>query len=85
MDTGKWIFDTFHWSRYAMDDSDDEDDTNGGKNGKQEGAAVKNGKTASAKKMPPPPPLGPAGRVHRTHGQTLASRGTPGKNFINQF
>lgn len=25
-DTGVWVFETRHWSRYAMDDSDEEDE-----------------------------------------------------------
>lgn len=63
-DTGVWVFDTLHWSRYAMDDSDDD----------EEGGDVK-AKAASgaaSKLMPPPPPLGPSGRIPRA---ATATRG----------
>lgn len=66
VDTGVWVFDTFHWSRYAMDDSDDDEEGVGEKKG-ADGA----GKPASSSLMPPPPP----GRVRRVHGQAPSSGG----------
>ncbi|CAM9539431.1 unnamed protein product [Scytosiphon promiscuus] len=67
VDIGEWVFETFHWSRYAMsdDDDDDDDDNHGDARGKAE----------SAKKMPPPPPLGPAGRVPRPRGSAKDHQG----------
>lgn len=59
VETGVWVFETFHWSRYAMDDSDDDDDdADNDAQGRTGGGA----KPGSAKMMPPPPPLDPAGR-----------------------
>lgn len=70
VEIGEWVFETFHWSRYAMsdDDDDDEDEASGGG-----GTAGK--KPGSAKMMPPPPALGRAGRVPRPRGATAASKG----------
>lgn len=64
VEIGEWVFETFHWSRYAMSDDDDDDDdgdnaTGGGGGGKARKAP------GSAAMMPPPPALGPAGRVPR--------------------
>lgn len=62
VDIGEWVFETFHWSRYAMSD-DDDDDNDPGAAGKKD--------ADSAKKMPPPPALGRAGRMPRpAHGAT---------------
>lgn len=67
VDTGAWVFETFHWSRYAMSDDDDEDDDAGG------GGGTARKTPGSAAMMPPPPALGPAGRVPRPGGATEAS------------
>lgn len=37
-DTGIWMFETKHWSRYAMDDSDEEDDAGETKGERKTGA-----------------------------------------------
>lgn len=59
--TGIWVFDTLHWSRYAMDDDSDDDDGAGANKAKAAGG----GTAAASKLMPPPPPLGAAGRMNR--------------------
>lgn len=68
VEIGEWVFETFHWSRYAMSDDDDDDDDNTGGGGG--GTAKKT--PGSAAMMPPPPALGPAGRVPRPRGAAKA-------------
>lgn len=77
-DTGTWVFETPHWSRYAMDDSDDEDDVGEGKS---------SGGTAT-KLMPPPPPVRPAERIARASstapgGVGLSGSAAPGESGFN--
>lgn len=78
-DTGVWVFDTLHWSRYAMDDSDDDDD--GGN------AEAKAAEGTASKLMPPPPPLGPLGRIPRAKAAAEAATrgecsGIVGEDFV---
>lgn len=79
-DSGVWVFETLHWSRYAMDDSEDEEDeAKGDSGGDAGGRGVRNPGASATKLMPPPAPLGPAGRIpraSRTGAPTGSSRGT---------
>ena len=51
--SGIWVFETFHWSRYAMDDSEDEEDHD------DRGTKAR-AKAKEMKEMPPPPSRNPA-------------------------
>lgn len=75
VDIGEWVFETFHWSRYAMSDDDDGDGDVDGGGGDAES------KAASAKMMPPPPPVGPAGRMPRPRG-AAGSKGAGSGRFL---
>lgn len=70
VEIGEWVFETMHWSRYAMSDDDDDDEDDG------------ESKAASAKMMPPPPPLGPAGRVPRPRGSATAGSKGAGSDRV---
>lgn len=64
-DTGDWVFDTPHWSRFAMDDSDDEE------------KAPRTTDADARRLMPPPAPPG-RGRKDPVAGGRVSSSSAQG-------
>lgn len=54
IELGIWEFETFHWSRYAMEDSEDDEDYD------EKSKDKKKERESGANIMPPPPPRNPA-------------------------